>query len=115
MVALNDLDSGSIRLCVKSKSSIGYMSQELGLYTEFSIWETLCYYGWIYGMKKKAIRKRVDELLEFLDLPSKNRVLSQLSGGQQRRVSLCTALLHDPELLILDEPTVGIDPVLSHQ
>uniref|UniRef100_A0A182T6V8 ABC transporter domain-containing protein n=1 Tax=Anopheles maculatus TaxID=74869 RepID=A0A182T6V8_9DIPT len=78
---------------------IGYMPQEVALYGEFTIRETLIYFGWIYGMTTDQ-------------LPNASRFVKNLSGGQQRRMSLAAALLNEPELLILDEPTVGVDPVL---
>nr|CAI5849590.1 unnamed protein product [Callosobruchus analis] len=88
------------------------MPQELALYGEFSINETMLYFGWIYGLKTKQIKEKVTFLVQLLDLPPAKRLVKNLSGGQQRRVSLAVAVMHEPELLILDEPTVGVDPIL---
>lgn len=63
-------------------------------------------------MTTVQVEEKTDYLLKFLQLPDASRFVKNLSGGQQRRISLAAALLHEPELLILDEPTVGVDPVL---
>lgn len=91
---------------------VGYMPQELALFQLLTIQEVLHYYGTLYGVDTETIDERVDHYINFLNLPKKTRKISQLSGGQQRRVSLAVTLIHDPPLLILDEPTVGVDSLL---
>lgn len=94
---------------------VGYMPQEIGLFTQFTIQESLHFFGRLYMMTPWLIRERSDFLLKLLNLPDKNRLISKLSGGQQRRVSLAIALIHNPPLAILDEPTVGVDPLLRER
>ncbi|KAJ3610000.1 hypothetical protein NHX12_022094 [Muraenolepis orangiensis] len=91
---------------------VGYMPQDLALYNEFTISDTLTFFGHIHGLTSKETQARMDFLVDFLDLPQKCSLVRNLSGGQRRRVSLGAALLQNPQLLILDEPTVGVDPVL---
>lgn len=80
----------------------------MALYPEFTVEETLNFFGRLYGLPLKQVRVRAQELLELLDLRElRRRQIRKLSGGQARRVSFCCALLHRPRLLILDEPTVG--------
>ncbi|XP_075525864.1 ABC transporter G family member 23-like isoform X1 [Dermacentor variabilis] len=91
---------------------VGYMPQELTLYPEFSIIETLTYFGRLFRIESDVLQERTSFLVRFLGLPEKTRLVKNLSGGQKRRVSLAAALIHRPPLLILDEPTVGVDPLL---
>jgi ABC-type multidrug transport system ATPase subunit len=93
-------------------SRVGYMPQEIALFPDFTIEETLTFFARLFGMKDKCIKDRIKFLLTFLELPDKKRLVGNLSGGQKRRVSLAVSLVHSPPLLILDEPTVGVDPVL---
>nr|XP_050869463.1 ABC transporter G family member 20-like [Vespula vulgaris]XP_050869464.1 ABC transporter G family member 20-like [Vespula vulgaris]XP_050869465.1 ABC transporter G family member 20-like [Vespula vulgaris] len=93
-------------------SRVGFMPQDISLVGEFSIIGALYYFGRINGMRDKEIEERYVDLTELLQLPSKHLLVKNVSGGQQRRISFAAALLHNPELLILDEPTVGLDPVL---
>jgi ABC-type multidrug transport system ATPase subunit len=91
---------------------VGFMPQETALYMQFSIHEVLAYYARLHGLTEEFFQERKKFLMEFLELPDEDRLVVNLSGGQQRRVSLCVALLHNPRLVILDEPTVGVDPLL---
>jgi ABC-2 type transport system ATP-binding protein len=92
---------------------IGYMSQSDALYTELSAKENLEFFATLYGLKGKERKRRIDEVMEIVQLTEHlSKLVSKYSGGMKRRLSLAAALLHEPDLLILDEPTVGIDPVL---
>lgn len=82
---------------------------------ELTIKETIFFFGRIYGMHDERIRDRLKILKDLLELPDPQRMIIQLSGGQKRRVSFACALVHEPELVILDEPTVGLDPLLREK
>jgi ABC-type multidrug transport system ATPase subunit len=116
IVGLAKLDGGEIQVfgeCSrKNTSRFGFMPQETALIDVFTIRETIWFYGTIYGLPSEKIIKKVKFLVDLLELPDVNRLVQDCSGGQQRRISFAVALIHDPELLILDEPTVGVDPLL---
>jgi len=94
-------------------AKIGYMPQETGVYLGLTVEQNLKFYGRIFGLDKVEIEKRTDELLKFVALSDwKDEMVENLSGGMKHRVSLACTLLHQPKLLFLDEPTVGVDPEL---
>ncbi len=90
---------------------LGVVPQELALYQELSAYENLKFFGSIYKLKGKELEKRVQIALEIVGLENRqNDLVKAFSGGMKRRVNIAAALLHQPQILILDEPTVGIDP-----
>ncbi|WP_147535060.1 ABC transporter ATP-binding protein [Bacillus marasmi] len=92
---------------------IGYMAQSDALYGELTAKENLQFFASLYGLKGKQQEARIKTVMEIVNLHDDlNKLVSNYSGGMKRRLSLAAALLHEPELLILDEPTVGIDPLL---
>ncbi len=93
------------------KAKMGLVPQELALYPTLSARQNLLFFGRIYGLKGKELQQRVDEVLEMIGLTERaNDAIEDYSGGMKRRVNIGAGLLHKPEVLFLDEPTVGVDP-----
>jgi len=97
----------------RARERLGYMPQLFVLYPTLTVWENLNFVASMYGMVWWTRRKRLEEVLEFVELtPARNTLASNISGGMKRRLELACSLVHDPELLFADEPTAGVDPVL---
>ena len=95
------------------KTGLGYIPQHFILYPNLSVEENLRFIGGMYGMLGREVKAQTPALLEFVELEAaRKRLARKLSGGMQRRLMLAGALLHDPTLLMADEPTAGIDPIL---
>jgi len=94
------------------KEVIGYMSQRFGLYPDLTVLENIHFYADIYGLPRKGREERIERLLAFSNLtPFKRRLAGNLSGGMKQKLGLACALIHTPQVLFLDEPTNGVDPV----
>ena len=93
------------------KAALGVVPQEIALYEDLSARENLNFWGKMYGLRGPTLQQRIDEVLEIIGLADRQKgAVAKFSGGMKRRLNIGVALLHRPEVLILDEPTVGIDP-----
>lgn len=108
VVGLLKLQEGTLR--AESGPGMGYIPQRFSLYPDLSVAENIDFFARLYGLRDFAQRKR--ELLEFVDMQRfEGRLASQLSGGMKQKLALAAALIHQPTLLVMDEPTTGVDPV----
>ena len=119
LCGLIPIDTGTIHLFGKEltgniatiKERIGLVTQELTIFEELTAKENLTFFGGLYGLKADLLQQRIQEALEFVGLESKaNKRTKTFSGGMKRRLNIACSLIHKPKLLIMDEPTVGIDP-----
>jgi ABC-2 type transport system ATP-binding protein len=102
----------TVRQAEAIKERIGYMSQRFGLYPDLTVMENIHFYADIYCVPRRGRAERIERLLAFSNLaPFKKRLAGHLSGGMKQKLGLACALIHTPEVLFLDEPTNGVDPV----
>jgi ABC-2 type transport system ATP-binding protein len=100
----------------KIKKNIGYMSQKFSLYGNLTVKENLDFFGGIYGIPRKKLKIKRDELLKELGLENeKNKLVSELPLGWKQKLAFSVAIFHEPEIVFLDEPTGGVDPVTRRQ
>lgn len=98
------------------KKNIGYMSQKFSLYEDLTVMENIRFFGGIYGLSDKAIKEKSDMLVEQLGLASeKKKLVGSLPLGWKQKLSFSVAVLHDPKIVFLDEPTGGVDPLTRRQ
>lgn len=119
LCGLLEPDAGEVRVAGRrladdpagSKAMIGYVPQEIALYSDLSARENLFFFGRLYGLRGTRLARRVSEVLDLVDLADRARErVGTYSGGMKRRMNIAAGLLHEPKLLVLDEPTVGVDP-----
>ena len=112
-------DSGDIRIgeydlkknATKAKSLIGIVPQDIALYTGLNAKDNLEFWGSLYGLKGDLLKERIDEAIKIAGLEDhKKKIVKKYSGGMKRRLNIAAAMMHRPKILIMDEPTVGVDP-----
>ncbi|NDD26297.1 MAG: ABC transporter ATP-binding protein, partial [Actinobacteria bacterium] len=97
------------------RAHLGVVPQQDNLDRELKVWENLMVYGRYFGLSRKWLKVKINELLEFAQLVEKrNNKVEELSGGMKRRLTIARALVSEPEILMLDEPTTGLDPQARH-
>ena len=100
----------------KIKKSIGYMSQKFSLYEDLKVYENIRFYAGIYGLGRKYIKERTEQLLETLGLQDvRNKLIVELPLGWRQKLAFSVAIFHQPRIVFLDEPTGGVDPVTRRQ
>lgn len=100
----------------KIKQTIGYVTQRFGLYDDLTVRENLSFYASLYYLPKERIRTNIDKILMQLKLRDRmDSLVGELSGGLKQRLAIAGAMVHDPEIIFLDEPTAGVDPVLRKE
>ncbi len=100
----------------KIKKNIGYMSQKFSLYDDLTVYENIRFYAGIYGLSRKEIRKRAALLMEKLDLTeARNKLIRDIPQGWKQKLAFSVAIIHDPMIVFLDEPTGGVDPITRRQ
>lgn len=119
MTSLLAPDSGTIKICgydilkepIKAKECIGYVPQDISLIEDLTAYDNLEFFGALYGLKGKDLKARIQEALEVTGLLEKKKEkIKKFSGGMKRRLNIAAAIMHHPKVLIMDEPTVGVDP-----
>ncbi|MFX0064740.1 MAG: ABC transporter ATP-binding protein [Candidatus Hermodarchaeota archaeon] len=101
---------------IKIRRLIGYVSEDFGLYPTLTTYENLYFAGGLYRISKKDRKEKIEELFEFFDLwEKKNVTVSTLSKGTKQKVNLARAMMHNPEILFLDEPTITLDPIMAKE
>lgn len=119
MTSLLTPDNGTIEICgydiltepIKAKECMGYVPQELALMEDLNAYDNLEFFGALYGLRGKLLKERIAEALKVTGLEeTRKQKVKKFSGGMKRRLNIAVSILHHPKVLILDEPTVGVDP-----